>query len=124
MELHAKLLPSRALTLGASYTYTEAVDTTTGEALRRRPRNKAGFDIGYRFAGKGSVRLDVTYIGEREDRGTLEAYTRVDLAVSYHLSERHRVFCRVENLFDKGYEEAAGYGAPGVAAYVGVKARF
>ncbi len=124
VELHARLLPSRALILGANYTYTEAVDQTTGEALRRRPRNKAGFDIGYRFVGKGSVRLDVSYVGEREDRGTLDAYTRVDLAVSCDLNERTRVFCRVENLFDKGYEEAAGYGAPGVAAYVGVKARF
>ena len=31
---------------------------------------------------------------------------------------------RVENLFDKEYEEVLGFGTPGVAGYAGVKLQF
>ena len=63
-------------------------------------------------------------MGERKEWGdiTLEEYTLVNLSGSYQVGEGVELTGRVENLLDEEYEEAAGYGTPGRAAYLGLRA--
>jgi vitamin B12 transporter len=45
----------------------------------------------------------------------------VNFTLSYQLSETVELFSRIDNLFDKEYEEVYGFGTMGAAAYGGFK---
>lgn len=133
VELFASAKPIDDLTLRINYTYTDTEDKTTGEALIRRPKNKIGFDINYHFLNNGNVNLGVVYVGKRDDldfstspsrRVKLDQYTLVNLAVSYDITKNFQLFGRVENLLDKEYEEAKGFGTPGLSFFGGMKLSF
>ena len=64
--------------------------------------------------------LDVVGFGT----GEREGFATADLAVGFDLSEQVRLTARIENLTDAHYQEAAGYGQPGRAAYVGIRLRY
>jgi len=48
---------------------------------------------------------------------------QIDLRAAMPVSEAFELFGRVENVFDKDYQTAAGYASPGRGAFVGVRAR-
>jgi len=130
IEAFASARPTKQVTVGASYTYTDTEDETTGEDLLRRAKHKFAFDVNYRFHEKGSIDCEVVYVGERTDvnpstwpasRVELDDYTLVNLAGSCSVTDNLEVFGRIENLTDEDYEEVKGFGTPGVAGYVGVK---
>jgi vitamin B12 transporter len=133
VETYLSAQPSDDLTLRVSYTYTDTEDKTTGKELLRRPKNKSSFDANYRFLGKGNVNLEVLCVGKRDDydysswpaaRVRLGSYTLVNLAASYDIAEHIRLLGRVDNLFDKEYEEVSGYGTPGISGYAGIRLSF
>ena len=95
-----------------------------GEELLRRPAARWGTQIGFTPSDRISLNADATWVGERKDWGdvTLDSYTLVNLAGSWSLSDTLSLFGRIKNLTDEEYELAGGYGTPGRAAYVGVKA--
>jgi vitamin B12 transporter len=68
------------------------------------------------------------YVGARysdtANTQKLGTYTLVNLAGSYDVTKNLQLFGRIDNLFDREYEEVAGYGAPGIGAYGGVKVSF
>lgn len=135
VEATASYQPFDVLQLRTAYTYTLARDNETGEALLRRPKHKVTGDINYRFIEGGNVRLGLVYVGARNDLTfdpvtyaqqtvTLKDYWLVNLAASYDVSKNLQLFGRIDNLFDREYEEAYGYGTPGIGAYAGVKVSF
>ncbi|MBM4306122.1 MAG: TonB-dependent receptor [Deltaproteobacteria bacterium] len=133
VELLASIKPIDDLTLSFNYTHTDTEDKKTDRDLLRRPKNKFGLDINYHFLKKGNVNLGVIYVGKRDDmdwsvwparRVELDGYTLVNLAVSYEIFEHFQIFGRVENLFDKKYEEAKGWGTPGLSFFGGIKLSF
>ena len=54
----------------------------------------------------------------------LDAYTRVDLALTWTLTPHWRLFLAVDNLLDEDYEEAIGFPAPSFRPRGGVRATF
>ncbi len=133
VEMFVSLQPVDALTTRITYTYMETEDRTTQSELLRRPRNKAGLDMAYRFSERGDVEMDVVYVGKRYDndystlparRVELDDYVVVDLAVSYRIGRHIQVFARGENLLDEDYEEVKGYGTPGRSGFGGVRFSF
>lgn len=134
IEAGAKLNLMKNLGVLFSYTYTETEDKETGLELLRRPKNQGSVNINWRFLeNRGNLNLIAIYVGKREDTNTtvypsvrtgLDSYTRVDLACSYEFSKNIELFGRIENLFNKDYEEVYGYATPGISAYGGIKAEF
>ncbi|WP_078788588.1 TonB-dependent receptor domain-containing protein [Trichlorobacter thiogenes] len=128
LELTAALQPVDDLTFKVSYTYLETRDDISGKQLVRRPKNKASFDINYSFLKKANVNLGLVYVGTRYANASntqkMKDYLLVNLAGSYDITKNLQVFGRVDNLFDRQYEEVAGYGTPGIGAYGGVKVSF
>jgi vitamin B12 transporter len=55
---------------------------------------------------------------------SLDPYTVVNLAASYQLTDTFEIYGRIDNLFNKYYEEVWSYATPGRSAYVGVKMSF
>jgi vitamin B12 transporter len=96
--------------------------------LARRPRITADGSLFWTPMDRASLGLTISHVGDRFD-DTMEAvplrnYTIVDVLGSYPLDGHVSLFGRVENLFNDRSEPVGGYGAPGRAAYVGIKAAF
>jgi vitamin B12 transporter len=57
-------------------------------------------------------------------RVTLGGYTVVNVGGSYKMNETVEIFGRIDNLFDRDYQEVYGFNTPGLTAFAGLKATF
>jgi vitamin B12 transporter len=120
--------PAEVVTLSANYTLTDAENEQTGAELARRPRRKAAGALTVSPIERLRLVLDLRYVGKRFDDTAnnvpLDDYTVVNLAGTYQLHPRVQLFTRIENLFNREYQEVAGYGTAGFSGYGGVKVTF
>jgi vitamin B12 transporter len=54
----------------------------------------------------------------------MDAYTLVNLAGSYKITEDITMFVQLDNIFDENYYSSAPYEAPGFCAFVELKITF
>lgn len=135
LEFFAKLKLMAELELKVNYTYTNTRDKSKGSSnfnqkLLRRPTNKAGLYVSYTYANKFNINAEVIYVGDSEDkifskditssRVILNSYTLVNLAAHYYMLDFLRLNFRLDNLFDKYYEEVFGYATPGRSFYCSI----
>ena len=120
LSLDARL---KTVSVGINGSWLKTEDDQ-GEELLRRPETRWGTWIGFDLTEKVTLTADAVYVGERKDWGdvTLGSYTLIDLAGSFRVNKALDIFGRVQNLFDEKYEEAGGYGTPGLSAYFGIRA--
>ncbi len=125
-ELAADLLENLAASVNVTDMASEDLDHHTD--LARRPRITAGGSLFWTPMDRASLGLTISHVGDRFDDTheafPLKSYTLVNVLGSYPLDGNVSLFGRVENLFDDRSEPVGGYGAPGRAAYVGIKAAF
>lgn len=129
----------KALTLAASYTYTDATEKDgAGQSVEevRRPKHMGGITANYRFADeRGNLNLNLQYNGSQQDIFfspqtytsefiKLDAYTLLNLAASWKLTQSLELTGRVSNLLDEDYEEVLGFARPGRGVYAGLRGRF
>jgi vitamin B12 transporter len=132
VEVQVRAEPIEWLTLGATYTYTDA-RLADGTPEIRRPRHAASATATARFAD-GRARASVTFVynGAMPDSWfkfpietvILPAYTLVSGQISYDVTPWATAFVRADNVFDERYEEVFSYRAPPFAAYAGLRVRF
>ena len=150
LELEGRLAFASGIHADAALTHlqTRVVDPGTsaastaafapGSRLLRRPTRTLDVGAGYRAHGH-AVDLRALRVGAREDvyyppnfaaaqRVSLAPYTRVDLSgearlVSLRQGGGLALTLRVENLFDRRYQEVLGYGEAGLSAYIGISFR-
>jgi vitamin B12 transporter len=115
--------------LNAAYTHLDAKQN--GSTELRRPKDIASLNLTWRPGDRGSLTLTTRYNGKVLDTEfatfstiTLKAFTLVNLAGSWRITDKVEAFGRVENLFDQDYQEVFGYQTAGRAAYAGLRARF
>jgi vitamin B12 transporter len=144
-EAELALFPTRNFRGSASYTVVNPRVTEispsyqgsdrVGDALIRRPTHSGTFLITYSRPASLSAGLAVQFVGKRPDvdfaqfpspRVTLPAYTKVDLSTDIPIAALNRsglvLNARVENLFDKHYEDVLNFAAPGRTVLVGARA--
>lgn len=133
VEIAATLKLLDGLTAGATYTYTSA-NMADNKDLLRVPRHSGSANVAYTFY-EDRARLfgeavfngkmeDVAFIGGASSRVNLSSYTVVNIGGSYKFTDKLEGFARIENLFDKKYQEVYGYNTPGRGAFAGLKASF
>ncbi len=134
VEVYLRTNPLGNLGLRLNYTYTNSKDESSNSAgsglpLLRRPKNKIGMNVDYSFLKDFNFNADIIYVGKRDDenynaypaqRIILPDYTIVNLDASYRLSDIIKIYGRVDNLFNKYYEEVYGYATPGLSGYLGI----
>lgn len=107
------------LALNGQYTYLDW-DTADGR-LPRRPRHRGSVNLNFLYEDL-NVNLNAVMVGKRDDFDaqtfaniSQSGYTRFDLAGSYRLPvkidlvKNLSLFGKIENLFNRKYEEANGF---------------
>jgi vitamin B12 transporter len=114
------------------YTYTDAVDDTTGLQLIRRPKHKAGLNLLWLPIDRLSISATALYVGSQLDgnrsfsiqRLETDPYFLVNLAADYDLGRGVTLFARIDNLFDERYENPTGFQRPGFGVFAGMRVEF
>lgn len=147
VETALKVGPLSGLSLAGTYTYL-GWDIASGQSLLRRPHNRMATTINYergRLLQAGdrlNANVTVVFVGERHDLDPFSVpfpfmevndqpeYTRVDLALRYDMPlpgyETHQIggFARIQNLFDRQYDEVRGFPSPPINVLAGVRLTF
>src|SRR5262249_7649242 len=119
-------------TFAAGYTYLDTEDETTGLQLFRRPKNSGSASISY-DASRWGASMALVSVGQRleNDFSTFppqlvfnQSFTTVAVAGYYQIVQQLKLTGRIENLFDKEYQEVLTFPAPGIGFYGGIKASF
>jgi vitamin B12 transporter len=119
------------LSADATYTWLDAENLVTGGALARRPRHRAALGLDWTPTPGVDVLPRVVYVGRRPDADPITAlpledpsYVRLDLSARWQAGRNLAPYLRITNLLDRGYDEAAGYPAPGRLVAGGLEVRF
>jgi vitamin B12 transporter len=131
VEVFAAWQVTDALRLRADYTYTDAIDGTTGLELLRRPHNKTSLTGSLQALPQ--LGLDATLLaigpwidGSRDfsvPRLASSGYVTVNLAAHYDLDARFTLFARADNLLNESYQNPVGFLGPERALYAGMQAK-
>ncbi|HSN79468.1 MAG TPA: TonB-dependent receptor, partial [Rhodoferax sp.] len=116
--------------LRASLTLQDPVDDITGQRLLRRAETLMSLGVSH-AVGPWRLGADLQYSGDRPDaysdpatfstvRTTLDAYTVLDLSLSYQASPTVQLKARLDNATDEGYQTVYGYNQQPRSLYVGL----
>jgi vitamin B12 transporter len=111
------------------YTYTDAIDDTTGLELLRRPKHKASLNLSWLPIDRLSLSATLLYVGSQVDgnrsfsiqRLNTDPYFVVNVAADYDLGRGVTVFARIDNLLDERYQNPTGFQRPGFGVFGGVR---
>jgi vitamin B12 transporter len=123
--------PVKQLTLRLDYTYTEATDDLLHQELLRRPKHKGNLNATWQATDalllNASVLTVSSWVDGNRDfsipRLDAPGYTTVNLAASFALSRQLAVFGRIDNLFDRHYENPIGFLQPRMGVFAGIRAQ-
>ncbi|MEI7824615.1 MAG: TonB-dependent receptor [Chlorobiaceae bacterium] len=126
-----KPAPSAFLTL--SHTYTE-IDAISPVSEAWRPKNKIGLSGSWKVTPKLTLNTKMDWVGKRKEVygfdkdgnsvTSLDSYFLANISASYKLQPNVELYGRIDNVFDKYYEEVWSYATPGRSAYAGIKVNF
>jgi vitamin B12 transporter len=134
VEWAVKVQLLSVLSMGGNYTYLDW-DTADGRLIRR-PRHRGNVNLNY-FYESFQASFAAHIVGRRDDNDAVTAapitkpgYVTFDLAGSYRLPVKAafvkevRVIGKIENLFNKKYEEADGFRARPLNFLLGLRGTF
>ena len=124
--------PAEQFTVRFDYTYTEATDEILHEELLRRPKHRGSLNAAWQATTRLSLDATVLSVGSWIDgnrdfsitRLNAPGYTTMDAAASYDLTSHLSLTARINNLFDRHYENPVGFLQPRLGAFAGVRAKF
>jgi len=123
--------PMKSLTLRLDYTYTEATDEILHEELLRRPKHKATLNTNWQATQRLSFNATIMTVGTWVDgnrdfsipRLNAPGYTTLSLAGNFAVNNTLSVFARLDNLFDRHYQDPVGFLQPSLGAYAGIRVK-
>ncbi|OGW86784.1 MAG: hypothetical protein A3A81_08990, partial [Omnitrophica bacterium RIFCSPLOWO2_01_FULL_45_10b] len=128
VEVEHKITPFKYLTFSANYTYLDAVDSSNGKRLTRRPKHEGKLGLLCEI-WKLHFSASWLFIGNREEivgvrQVKLGGYTRLDMLLAYDVTQFFQVYGRAENANNDHYDEVRGFNNPSARFFVGSKVRF
>ena len=123
----ATILPT--LRVRGDYTYTKAVDATTGLELARRPQHKGSVTVDWNATEALLLSATVVRVSGWIDvsrdfsipRLNAPGYTVVNVAANYKVNNNVTAFARADNLFNEHYQNPTGFLRPGLGVFGGVR---
>ncbi len=121
-------------TIRLDHTFTRAENKSTGNDLRRRPKQKVNLGVRHQASDRLSWVGALRFIGSGKDvsgnplASSQEihkgSHTVVDLSASFDVNEDTEVFGRIDNLLNRRFETADGLAGPSRGVFVGARVRF
>ena len=129
VESFAVYTPWEPLTLRADYTFLIAKDDILDQELLRRPKHKASLNAAWHITEAAVLSATLLYVGPWVDvnrAGTVSGvqangYTLANLIGSYDLGDGVSAYARIDNLFDRRYQDPTGFLRPGLGVFAGVR---
>ena len=115
--------------LSMNYTHLSAKDSD-GENLAKRAKRQLDFGVDYYGINKLHLNVNGSYIGDRfQDvygvgRVQTGNYTVWNSVINYEINKTFSTYLKVDNLFNKYYQNTYGYATAERSAYIGLKATF
>ncbi len=133
IEIYSTISNLSRIIVDANYTYNETKDEYEESPdfnmqLLRRPKHQFNVNVGYQVNEKIMLNASLKYVGKKYDkdftvypskRVIINDYTLINFSMSYELFNYLEIYGRIENLFNKDYEEVLYYGTPGRSFYLG-----
>jgi vitamin B12 transporter len=116
---------NESMALWGNYTYNDA-KTNTNEARLRRPKHQANIGLeSSMLADDLNLNLTLRLTKDALDIAgtTLDDYVVANASARYFVSDNLELGMRIENIFDREYQEVAGFNSAGRAFYLSIKAR-
>ncbi|MGP0564574.1 MULTISPECIES: TonB-dependent receptor plug domain-containing protein [unclassified Nitrospina] len=111
--------------VNAAYTWNQAVDSSTGALLVRRPRHTASATLHHTWRNLLDWLVTAQYRSAMvSGTGRVGGRTIVRAALGYQLTKQLKLTARGENLFNKKYEESLFFGTAGISGYAGFEYSF
>lgn len=111
--------------LNTAVTLQKAYDESTRTDLIRRPREKLAMSLTRIHSSTASTRAEIVASSKRLDGSNkdqvLDQYAIINLATQLEIDTGLLFEGRIENLFNKEYEQAAGFNTPGFSIYFGFR---
>lgn len=109
--------------LNTAITLQKAYDESTRTDLLRRPREKLALSLTRIHSSTANTRAEIVASSKRQDiaNQVLDEYAIMNLATQFEIDKGLLFEGRIENLFDKEYEHAAGFNTPGLSMYFGFR---
>jgi vitamin B12 transporter len=128
IESSASFAATPELLLSANHTYLLSENEATKRSLARRPKHTATVGADLDVSDRARIGGELLFVSSQKDRdsGTLRVrpHTTVNLNGGFDINEHYEIYTNLENIFDKDYEEIAGYRAPGFTAFVGIRGEY
>jgi vitamin B12 transporter len=132
VETFVSVAVTERFNVRGDYTFTDAIDDTTGLELLRRPKHKASLNLIWLPTDRLTISATALYVGSQVDgnrsfsiqRLNTDPYFVVNLAADYDLGRGVTLFSRVDNLFDERYENPTGFQRPGFGVFAGIRVNF
>ncbi len=117
------------LQVRADYTFTRAIDVSTGAQLQRRPKEKWSATATWLPMDPLTLSATVLHVGDWIDVSrngmtsglVAPGYTIVNLRGDYAIDDQIKLFARVDNLFNLHYQNPTGFLAPGLGVFGGIR---
>jgi vitamin B12 transporter len=113
----------------ADYTFTRAIDASTGLQLLRRPKEKWSATATWLPIDPLTLSATVLHVSDWLDvtrDGSASGivapgYTVINMLADYAISDQVKVFGRVDNLFNLHYQNPTGFLASGLGIFAGIR---
>ena len=121
---------AKSLDVQGQYTHTATRDMTNPphNRLPRWPLQQYAAIISYQPIDPFRMNLEFRYVGQRfNDAQAIQVLPGFDvwnLSATYDITKRVQGYLRVDNLFDRRYEEILYFGTPGRSIFGGVRVNF
>jgi vitamin B12 transporter len=128
VEAFLAVIANEYLRFRADYTHTE-VRASEEFALLRKPKDKASATAIYTPNTDLTLSATVLHVsswldglrGNFQTRVRMPGYTVVNLAANYVVNQHVTAFARIDNLFDKRYQNPNGFEQTGFGIYGGIR---
>ncbi|HIG68128.1 MAG TPA: TonB-dependent receptor [Porticoccaceae bacterium] len=123
------------LSLNATYTYTDSVESDGAGGYKdevRRARHTASLNLAWQVMANLHINTNAQYNGSQTDvffppwptpseTVVLSEYTLLNVSAHFNATESLDIYLRLDNLLDDNYEEVFGYQTLGFGASVGLR---
>ena len=124
--------PFATLSVRFDYTYTRATDEITQLQLLRRPKNKESVITSWQPTDRLALNATMLSVGSWVDvnrdgsipRLRAPGYTTLNWAGSYAITVHWALSARIDNVFNRHYQNPDAFDQPPLGAFAGIKASF